>query len=567
MNHSTRYARCCLLGLLFLSACSRTSAEPRRTESASKSPKTLAKTARDRDPSQAKRRTGRSPVGTNLDALVDYSQDWISVDAFKRSRDWISSTEDKFDDGRKVALDERGWVKALLPGQIATTLMFWDGVKYPSGDYVVLYEGKGAVDYWPQDKVISSGPGRDVLRVDSSQVGIGVRIKKTDPGDPIRNIRVLMPGGVCESDPRRYCDKKLPCESAGRCVPFEENYATQIFHPRFLERTSHYATLRFMDWMQTNGSTMQRWDTRPRPDDARWNKGAPVEIMVELANRQDQDPWFTLPHGADDEYVTKFAEYVRDHLSASHRVYVEHSNEVWNGMFAQAEYAMKRGQEAGLGPSPFEAQLLYHARRTAQIAKIWERVYGDKRHKVVRVLGAQAANAWGSEIMLAFEDVKAHVDALAIAPYFGGYLGSPENLQRVQSMNLDEFFVELKEKALPEARDWIRDQAKVAKQNNLHLVAYEGGQHLTAGGPGLDSKALNDLFDRANRDPRIGQLYFDYLVSWRKLGGKMFVHFTDCTGMSKWGRWGALEWLEQPRAQAPKYDAIARFAEQNTRWW
>ena len=47
----------------------------------------------------------------------------------------------------------------------------------------------------------------------------------------------------------------------------------------------------------------------------------------------------------------------------------------------------------------------------------------------------------------------------------------------------------------------------------------------------------------------------------------MFVHFTSCGKPDKYGRWGAREWLQQPRSDAPKLDAILQFAEQNPRWW
>jgi hypothetical protein len=506
-------------------------------------------------------------VGTNLDALADWTQDWVSVDAFKLSRAWISGNKDAFDDQKPVATNAQGWVTALSPGQVARTLMFWDGVKYPSGDYVVLWEGQGTLTFWPQSQVVTSGPGRTVLRVDSSKSGIGLVIEAVDAKDPIRNIRVLMPGGACEKNSRRFCDERTPCDAGDRCVPFEQSYRTQIFHPRFLERIGHYGVLRFMDWMGTNNAELQHWDQRPKPDDARWTSGAPVEVMVELANRMQQDPWFTLPHTADDAFITKFATYVRDHLAPERKVYVEHSNEVWNGQFAQAEYAMKRGQATKLGPSPFEAQLKYHARRSAQIAKIWEKVFAGRKDRLVRVLGAQAANPWTSEVMLGFEDVKKHTDALAIAPYFGGYFGTPEHEARVAAMSLDQLFVELREKAVPEALGWVAQQARVAQANGLELIAYEGGQHLTGVGPPLNNAAINGLFDKANRDPRMGELYATYLEGWRKNGGQLFVHFTDCSAPSQWGRWGALEWLEQARAQAPKFDAISRFIEQNPVWW
>ncbi len=557
---------CCLLGSLAGAACTRGKPLP-RTEDKPSAVALKRMSDPDRGENAKQARHAKSPVGTNLDSLEDWSEDWVSVDAFKRSRDWISGTKRTFDDGRPLALDEHGWVRSLAPGQVARTLMFWGEVKYPSGDYLILYEGKGTLTPWPQEHVVTSRPGRMVLRVDSKKGGIGLVIEATDPTDPIRNIRVLMPGGVCSDDPRRACDRKTPCGKGARCAPFEENYATQIFHPHFLSRVSHYGALRFMDWMRTNGSKIARWEERPKPDDARWSKGAPLEVMVELANRLDQDPWFTLPHTATDGYVASFARYVHEHLEPGRRPHVEHSNEVWNDQFPQAKYARERGQAGGLGGTPFEAQLAYHARRTAEIAKIWERVYGTRKGELVRVLGAQAANPWTSEVMLAFEDVRAHVDALAIAPYFGGYLGAPEEQARVEKLSLDQLFAELRQRALPEVEQWIRKQIEVARKHRVQLIAYEGGQHLTGVGPAVDNAALNALFDAANRDPRMGALYFDYLTTWRKLGGALFVHFTDCSGFSRWGRWGALEWLEQPRSKAPKFDAIARFIEQNGRWW
>jgi hypothetical protein len=507
-------------------------------------------------------------VGTNLDGIADYAQSWVTVDAFKQSRPWISGSQASFDDGRPLALDAHGWVRELAPGQWARTLMFWDGVRYPSGDYVILYAGTGELGFWPQDQVIEARPGRSVLRVDSRRGGIGLVLRATDPRDPIRDIRVLMPGGACERSARRYCDASLPCGPSERCVPFEESYARQVFHPRFLERGAQYGALRFMDWMKTNGAELARWEDRPQPDDARWTRGVPLEAMVELANRQRQDPWFTLPHTADDDFVTHFAEYVRDHLDPARRVYVEHSNEVWNSAFPQARYALERGQAQGLGPSPFEAQLKFHARRTLRIAELFEQVFGAAAGKrLVRVLGAQAANPWTAEVMLADPAVRAHVDAVAIAPYFGGYLGAPEERERVERLSLDGLFDELKLRAIPEALGWVAGHARIARALGLSLLAYEGGQHLVGVGPAADSQPLNALFDRANRDPRMGALYTRYLAGWRQRGGTLFMHFTDCSGQSKYGRWGALEWLEQSRAGAPKYDALARFIAANPRWW
>jgi hypothetical protein len=79
--------------------------------------------------------------------------------------------------------------------------------------------------------------------------------------------------------------------------------------------------------------------------------------------------------------------------------------------------------------------------------------------------------------------------------------------------------------------------------------------------------ALNSLFDSFNRDPRIKQLYLDYLADWKRAGGELFVHFNDVSRYIKWGRWGALEYVGQPRSESPKFDALQTFIEENPVWW
>src|SRR5204863_10081702 len=75
------------------------------------------------------------------------------------------------------------------------------------------------------------------------------------------------------------------------------------------------------------------------------------------------------------------------------------------------------------------------------------------------------------------------------------------------------------------------------------------------------------LFDAANRDARMAGLYATYLDAWKASGAQLFVHYTHCDRYSPAGRWGSLEYLEQPRAAAPKFDALQSFIERNPAWW
>lgn len=487
---------------------------------------------------------GKSPVGTNLAAIVDYSPEWPFVDAFKTARPWISSSESKWDDGRKLDLDEDGWVKSLKPGQRARALLFWspDFHDHPAGEYEIVYDGRGTLDFWPQ-KLVKQEPGRAVIQVDPKQ-GIGIMITSTDATDPIRNIRVYLPG---LGTPSR----------------------TATFRPEFLDSIRPYKVLRFMDWMNTNGSPVRTWSDRPPTTDATYQRrGVPLEVMVELANTLQADPWFTIPHEADDAYVEQFATYVRDRLDKQRLVYVEHSNEVWNSGFPQHTYALGKGEERKLGNDKWQAGLRWHSRRSVEIFKIFAKVFGEPGlERVVRVMGAQAANAWAAAELLEYEDAWKHTDALAIAPYFGGSFGSPENRAKTAAMTTAQLFDAMRAESLATVASWMKEQKKVANRFAVSLIAYEGGQHLVGVGPSQNDDKINALFDAANRASDMGPLYAAYLQAWRAGGGDLFVHYYSTGPSSKFGRWGARESLKQSRAQAPKYDALLQFIAANPIWW
>lgn len=480
----------------------------------------------------------RSQIGINVEGLDDWSTNFVFVDAFKTSRPWISGTRSVWQDGRPIDLDARGWVRSLQPGQIVRTLMFWDLSRvpgqYPRGRYAVTFEGEGTIEYAGGARLVEQQPGRHVIDVNPDQGGIGLFITAVNPANYLRAISV-----------------RMPIE-----VP-----AGERFYPLFLETTRNYRTIRFLNWMygQRNQIVQERWDDRPRLDDARWSgtKGAPVEVMVELANRINADPWFTINHQAGDDYVRRFAHAVRQSLAPQLKVYVEHSNEVWNAIFRQARYAQERGLAAGLSGDPFEAQMRYHARRSAQIFRVFEEVFPPER--VVRVLGSFIANPSVTQTMLSFGDTAAQTDVVAVAPY----VGIPQPLQEpALSWSLDELFRQMEGSMLPAMMNNLRRHVDIARRYGKTVLSYEGGQHLVATGPYSTNANLNALYDAANRDPRMGTFYLAMLRHWSEAtAGALFLHLGHCGTYGQYGRFGSLEYLAQPRAQAPKYDALQRWIE------
>ena len=511
-----------------------------------------------------------SPLGTNPLAVNDFSQEWAFVNAFKASRAWVGGTSTQWSDGRTLATDADGWVTSLLPSQVAHTLMFWDlGGHYPAGTYIVLYDGQGTIQYGAGATFNAgqSTSGRHVLQVNPANNGISLDITATTPGNYLRNIRVIMPGGICAGDPYRYAADATACAGLGAFQSFEANYATIVFHPTFLERLRTYRLLRFMDWGSTNNSTQSVWSARPKPSDAQWTvKGVPVEVMVDLANRIGTHAWFNIPHLADDNYVTQYARLVNQSLRSDLKAHVEYSNEMWNGIFTQASYAQSQGLALGLSTNGFTAQMLFYSKRAVEVFNIWSTEFANPA-RLVRVMGSQSGNPWVSQQVLDFQNAKLKTDALAIAPYFGFSLGTPAEQTRVQSMTLDALFIELQTVTLPQVITSMSADAAVAAARGIPMISYEGGQHLVGSGGVENNATINALFDSANRDPRMGALYKTYLDAWKASGAKWFVHWQNCGGYSKYGRWGALEYLEQPRASSPKFNALQTFIEQNPVSW
>ena len=283
----------------------------------------------------------------------------------------------------------------------------------------------------------------------------------------------------------------------------------------------------------------------------------PLELLIELANTLNADPWFCMPHLADDTFIRRFALLVKERLKPGLKVYVEYSNEVWNGQFAQARYALAQGKKQNLGPSDFESQLRFYSERSVETFKIWESAYGaESRKRLVRVMASQSANPWVSEQVLGWKNAARHVDALAIAPYFGNDLGSPQTQEAVAKMSAAQLLDALDKGIDGTNRRWIMEQVAVARKHNVELVAYEGGQHLVGVGGAENNQRLMDLFIAANRSPRMYALYRKHLGLWFRTGGGLYMAFSNVAKPSKWGSWGALEYQEQPAATAPKYRAL-----------
>jgi hypothetical protein len=541
-----------------------------------------------------------SAMGMNLVAVNYFSTELPFINAFLESERWITHSNATWDTNEQqyINLDANGWPITLTsvnePSRQefnSVGVLFLKGLPntpngvYPGGRYVVLYDGQGTLTYGLDATLVSRSPGRDVINVVPSGNGVDLRIVATDPkhiGIYLRNIRF-----VTAAD-----------EAAAK--------AGQLFNPTFLKLIRNFRALRFMDWFDTNSSTLSSWSDRPIPTYAFFGtlKGVPIEIALRLVNAVSADAWMNVPVMADDNYITQMATLAHNQLGNSQMIYVELSNEVWNAAFSQYTYAVTQGhalwpdQLSGSGGIEYNRQ--WFGMRTAQMCDIWKSVWGSDP-RLVCVLGAQAAWSFSSTEALKCSywtqgaPCSGHsINAVAIAPYMGSAVpsswtsqadGGLANLfQSLYSQNEppidgESYFSHLlrkwsrSEKLIPaggfiaQVAAWERDFITNLAPYKLPLLAYEGGQNFADG----STNALNALYIAANRDPRMGQAYTRYFQEWKAGGGQLFMYYYDVGAGSKYGSWGALESIMQttsPLSSAPpKWQAIQNFISENPCWW
>ncbi|KXZ45525.1 hypothetical protein GPECTOR_53g111 [Gonium pectorale] len=491
-------------------------------------------------------------LGINLEGIADWSRSWTFVDVFKASREWIpqmiegaTSWSTGFNISLITARDgpfgptAQGYPAALGINQRAATLCIRDLQGHaPAGIYTVLYDGKGSLDFSMdiQDvQWVEAGHIRlNVTPSTQGNNGILVQIERTDPRDPIRNIRVIMPG-------------------------FERAHAAgQPFHPAFLSFLRPYGALRFMDWMQTNLDALPvSWADRPTPNDRSYavsRGGVAAEVMVQLANTLGADPWFNIPHAASDEYIAAFAEFVRDRLRPDVKVYVEYSNEVWHtgfpgGKYAQAQGLLLNTTEQGAawyGGVNNEARLCFVALKTANISKIWKAAWGAQASRVTVVIAGQSVWPITSSKLLSCRNVTSHIDALAIAPYFGSYVKSRDT-------NLTVFMDSTLPSQINTSLADVAQHAAIAAQYGKPLLTYESGQSLTGDG------SSSDMAIQANRHPGMKDVYTAYLNGLLAKNVSRIMHFSSIGAYSKYGSWGLMEWQDADPRDAPKLQAVQSF--------
>ena len=481
------------------------------------------------------------PIGINLTSIVDYSTEFAFTDAFKQSREWIPFNADgsgPWTTKIPVALNENGFPKQIpydngtdLPQKVRT-LLVWSlpDNAFPKGDFRLIVKGKGKVR-------LSSGASGTYDTPINTKVyadkGVILTIESSDVNDPISDIKFILP-------------------------KYTENYQTKTFTDELLTFISDFQSIRYMDWLRTNNSTVETWSDRSTENNYTQStkKGVAWEYVIALSNLTQKDLWINIPHKADDNYIQELAKLLKNGLDSNLKIYLEYSNEVWNGGFKQHKEAADLAQSIGYTGSVWERAAKYNAKRSADIFYAFEKIFDSKQ--LIKVVPSQAANSFLSKTILGFfndtkyNPKKVTADALAIAPYFSGSSVSNHIIDNnlIETITVPEI-VKLMDESLPIAFERMQKNYDVANTNGIDLIVYEGGQHLVASGSNKDNDKLTQKFTEANRHPDLQQAYCKYFNKWYNDYGGMFMHFSSHGVYGKHGSWGVKEYLDD--INNPKY--------------
>lgn len=323
-----------------------------------------------------------SPMGTNLDSITYYNSLYVFRNLWKHSSNWRVPGQ-----GNGVAngctLDANGDITNFGVNASATSYVMGGGNGI-AGTYVLEWDGHptpiaGGYMNGVGVTLTNETPNRCQMVVTAGgSLAIQIRPVPNMGANYLRNFRLYRLG----EDP--------------------STLETQPWQKAFLNYVSEFSHIRFMDWMVTNNSIVSEWFQR-RPKnysrqvcdsaDGNWEPGVAYEWIIDLCNLLGRDAWINVPHQATDEFVTNLATLFKDKLSDGLKLYVEYSNEVWNGQFNQGPYAQQRAGAEEIPNDPWGFK--WYAKRARECWNLFKGVFGATANSRLKyVFASQAANPY-----------------------------------------------------------------------------------------------------------------------------------------------------------------------------
>lgn len=508
---------------------------------------------------------------------------------------------------------------------------------YKKGRYVLLHRGEGKIRLgWDAKQVQQTSPGRLEFEAPEPKDGISLEIIETAAANPITDVHIVHVDDETSFRQQPFNETWLSLLKPFTLLRFTDwakvNKAVNVYSATALSHSAnsirlpddapaddgefdgmlvvvnvndkwptvmieHYdgrsKTLHLQAPIETATNGRQpkiyirdfhnkTWAQRSLPNNIRQDnfKGIALETMIQLANTLNVDAWFSVPTAADDDFVERMAQMIKQRLKPHLKCYLEYSNETWNTAFPSYGYSDAKAKALALTGTAPQGDA-WQAYRAVEVFKIFNRVFGEAdlreqraQSRLVRVLTSQTA--WLSRSLRVMDwqmpnkawptlGQPAHkfADAWAITTYFqigdSNLIEQADNqaLMGMQIQAIDDLF------GTPEQPGTVRQLLAAAKQRHLQLVGYEGGTHLLAPRDRVD---LVDKLAGLNQSAVMRPVYGHLLQQWAQLylefGAEavgIWNHYCDVGGYSKWGYWGLLQSSYQDPSTAPKYQAVRDF--------
>ena len=399
----------------------------------------------------------------------------------------------------------------------------------------------------------------------------------SDPkGSGVVNISLIAP----------YCDQKNPT----------------LFTPMFIKALQPFDHLRFMGLLGTNyktgfygdtGNHIIAWDHRSFVNDSTqkgWSDLRPGkhgwawEYVLLLANEVNKDIWINIPVSASGclpypepncekdttSYIYQLALLLKNGndytgnkgLNNNLKIYIEHSNEVWNFGFSQYTYnklnaidRVKKDPKISIALNCTDQEQWArrnHYLRLMEIGEIFTSVFGIGAYnrKIFLIFAEWTNFPQHYDITLDWAYTALGIPphnylyALAQTHYFSDS-AAPANA------NVEQILAAIKNSS-DTAYIKTLEIGEIASVWGLKLAAYEAGPGMKVG----DTANIGNRIE-AQRNPGIKQIIVDdILKNWFGLPrpGDLYNYFSLSGAYSRYGCWGATDDLSD--LTTPKYQAI-----------
>jgi fibronectin type 3 domain-containing protein len=504
-------------------------------------------------------------LGINLSGNDDFRTQALWLNVRKGFSPWMYPNSSNF-------LSSTDQTTTGYPLVNAYAVNFMAG--YPDGNYTLQYNGTGTISFSGMGAIVPGSTSTTLVNGITTttatvhiQADLGSNLTMTASNvsstDPINNLYLMMPG---------YSPS-----------------TTQLFNPAALQRLTPFSTIRLMDALATNTSTVANWSDRTTPQDFAYttNAGIAYEDAIALANATNSTLWFNVPVHATPAFMTDLANLMKYGSDASGNPYtslqanpvyaplnpglkvdIEYANELWHDGFAADSYnitaayansALPGTNIPGVSPSVSSQwntefvlageQEVYQLR---QIYNSFSAVYGAGLSSNVSFVFAgdvsssdftQASFDYMSSMSATWGAPSSWISAFAVP----GYIGL-SSTQDVSGLTLNQLFTDLNTYLTTTFAQTTAANVTFTQGYGIQLYSYEGGQNLIPDGVNASVKLA------AETDPRMGQFYTDLLNQWYTQGGSLFLPYSYIDGSNSFGAWGLLE--NALETGAAKWDAV-----------